>query len=103
MNGTTLSDGAAMPKKWAVDVRTALENGTVVYDGDLAFPEGATLDLRGEEVLTDSDGNMALLRVTGAVTGAPRLPELDNPRWKAWWSGGSIRLTKSYGTTVVFR
>jgi autotransporter-associated beta strand protein len=103
MNGTTLSDGTAMPRKWAVDVRTALENGTVAYDGDLAFPEGATLDLRGEEILTDSDSNMTLLSVTGTVTGAPSLPELDNPRWKAWWRGGSIRLTKSYGTTVVFR
>jgi autotransporter-associated beta strand protein len=103
MNGTTLSDGTTMPKKWAVDVRTALENGTVVYNGDLTFPEGATLDLRGEEILTDSDSNMALLTVTGTVTGAPKLPELDNPRWKAWWRGGSIRLTKSYGTTVVFR
>jgi hypothetical protein len=60
-------------------------------------------DLRGEEILTDSDSNMTLLSVTGTVTGAPSLPELDNPRWKAWWRGGSIRLTKSYGTTVVFR
>lgn len=103
MNGTTLSDGTAIPKKWAIDISTALENGTVVYNGDLAFPEGATLDLRGEEILTDSNSNMALLTVTGNVTGAPKLPELDNPRWKAWWRGNSIRLTKSYGTTVVFR
>ena len=103
MNGTVLSDGTTLPKKWAIDVNMALENGAVVYDGDLTFPEGSTLDLRGEEVLTDNNSNMTLLTVTGTLSGAPALPALNNPRWKAWWRGNSIRLTKSYGTTVVFR
>ena len=80
-----------------------LENGTVVYDGDLVFPEGATLDLRGSEAFAENDSNMTLLTVTGTLTGTPALPALNNPRWKAWWRGNSIRLTKSYGTTVVFR
>lgn len=103
MNGTVLSDGTAMPKKWAVDVRSAIENGTVVYDGDLAFPEGSTLELRGSAGLPDTDASFAILTVNGSVTGAPALPELDNPRWKAWWSGKSIKAKKFYGTTVVFR
>ena len=103
MNGKVLSDGTAMPKKWAVDVRSAIENGTVVYDGDLAFPEGSTLELRGTSEFPDSDASFAILTVTGSVTGAPALPELDNPRWKVWWSGKSIKVKKFYGTTVVFR
>ncbi len=103
MNGTTLSDGTAMPKKWAVDVRSAIENGTVVYDGDLVFPEGSTLEFRGTSEFPDSDASFAILTVTGLVTGAPVLPELGNPRWKAWWSGKSIKVKKFYGTTVVFR
>jgi autotransporter-associated beta strand protein len=103
MNGTTLSDGSAMPKKWAVDVRTALEDGTVTYNGDLLFPEGSTLELRGGEDLADSDPTTTILAVTGSVIGAPALPELGNPRWKAWWSGNSIKVKKFYGTTVVFR
>ena len=103
MNGTVLSDGTAMPKKWAVDVRSAIENGTVVYDGDLAFTEGSTLELRGTSEFPDSDASFAILTVTGSVTGAPALPELDNPRWKVWWSGKSIKVKKFYGTTVVFR
>jgi len=68
-----------------------LENGTVVYDGDLVFPEGATLDLRGSEAFAENDSNMTFL----TVTGMPALPALNNPRWKAWWRGNSIRLTKS--------
>ena len=92
-----------MPKKWAVDIRTALTNGTIVYNGNLAFPEGSTMELRGSEALPDSGSNMALLAVTGTVTGAPSLPALDNPRWKAWWRGNSIRLTRIRGTSVVIR
>ena len=103
MNGTTLSDGTSMPKKWAVDVPTALTNGTITYAGNLAFPEGSTLELRGTEMLPDSGSNMALLTVTGTVTGAPSLPTIDNPRWKAWWRGNSIRLTRIRGTALLFR
>ena len=78
MNGTVLSDGTTLPKKWAIDVNMALENGAVVYDGDLTFPEGSTLDLRGEEVLTENDSNMTLLKVTGTLSGAPALPALKS-------------------------
>ena len=103
MNGTTLSDGTTMPKKWAVDLPTALTNGTITYNGSLAFPEGSTLELRGSEALAGANGSMTLLTVTGTVTGAPSLPSTSDPRWKAWWRGNSIRLTRINGTAVVIR
>jgi autotransporter-associated beta strand protein len=103
MNGTTLSDGTAMPKKWAVDVPTALTNGTITYAGNLAFPEGATMELRGSEALAGSNNSMTLLTVTGTVTDAPSLSPTGDPRWKAWWRGNSIRLTRINGTFMVIR
>ena len=103
MNGTTLSDGTSMPKKWAVDVPTALTNGTIVYNGNLAFPEGSTMELRGSEALAGINSSLTLLTVTGTVTGAPSLPSIGDPRWKVWWHGNSIRLTRIRGTSVVIR
>ncbi len=104
MNGTTLSDGTSMPKKWALDVHAAMENGgTVEYDGDLAFPEGATIELRGGELLDDSVRNMVLLDVKGTLSSKPVLPKTGNPRWDLWWRGNTVRLTRLTGTSLVFR
>ena len=103
MNGKTLSDGTSMPTKWAFDVGSAITNGTVTYNGNLTFPEGSTLELRGVDALDDSCSRMALLKVTGTVEGAPNPPELDVPLWTVMWRGDTLRLMKSEGTAIIFR
>ena len=104
MNGKTLSDDSAYPAKWGVDLDQVRDSGTVAYTGDVAFPEGATIEVIGGETLNDADArSMTLLRMTGTVTGEPAITGVTDPRWSASFQGGVLKLHRFTGSTMVIR
>jgi hypothetical protein len=104
MNGKTLSDDSTCPSKWAVDLNQVRDSGTVTYTGDVAFPEGATIEVIGGETLTDTDArSMTLLRMTGTVTGEPTITGVTDPRWNASFQSGVLKLRRFTGSMFSIR
>lgn len=104
MGATTLSDGTAVPKRWGVDLDQVRESGAVTYAANVAFPEGATIEVIGGETLDSSDAcSIILLKMTGKVTGAPTVTGVTDPRWSATFADGTLRLKRFTGTALSFR
>lgn len=104
MNGKKLSDGSALPKTWAVDVRQVEAGGTVVYDGDVTFADGAVLRVLNLETLAeDSPIEHVLFRVTGTVTGSPTVEAGENEHWRVGWRGNVLRLIRNRGLMLIVR
>ena len=103
MNGKTLSDGSAAPLNWAVDGATVAAAGAPIqYNGDLAFPEGATLTLLNAEMTAEA--STSLLTVSGTLTGSPTLvDDSASPRNRLVWSGNTLRYRKILGSVFTFR
>ena len=103
MNGKTLSDGSAAPLNWAVDGATVAAAGAPVqYNGDLTFPDGATLTLLNAEMTAEA--STSLLTVSGTLTGSPTLvDDSASPRNRLVWSGNTLRYRKILGSVFTFR